>query len=139
MKDLMFAAAVSILLTFSLANMSRYNYLGNMYCAPAPVATAAFFEAGYHSKDSGGKKEKSDSPAAGTLQPEKAASSVSAKGPAGLSLPDILGAIFLLALIVTHFFLCKKGVYPESFALCNLPFRSKNRPGEDDPDRMTGQ
>lgn len=38
-----------------------------------------------------------------------------------LSLPDIIGIILFLALIVTHFFLCRKGVFPESSCLCEPP------------------
>lgn len=46
-----------------------------------------------------------------------------------LSWVDVLGIILFLALIVTHFCLCRKGVYPESSCLCEPPlWLKKMRP-----------
>ena len=42
---------------------------------------------------------------------------------------DMFGIILFLALIVTHFCLCRKGVYPESSCLCEPPlWLKKMRP-----------
>jgi hypothetical protein len=38
-----------------------------------------------------------------------------------LSLADLIGIILFFALIGAHFFMCRKGMYPESSCLCEPP------------------
>ena len=47
------------------------------------------------------------------------------KTSTGLCVADILGIFFFVEFLITHFCLCRKGVYPESFSLCSPQMKSK--------------
>ncbi len=44
-----------------------------------------------------------------------------AKSQPAMSFLDIIGVILFLALIGTHLWMCRKGVYPESSCFCEAP------------------
>ncbi len=70
----------------------------------------------------------------GTVTPTAALAAVSGQNTVGrtgsspvansrpaLSLADLIGIFLFLTLIGAHFFMCRKGIYPESSCLCEPP------------------
>lgn len=71
-------------------------------------------------------QEKSGAAAASVSKHGSAASSASETAK-GLSVADILGIFFFLALVGTHFCFCRKGIYPDSVPLCERLSRPKTK------------
>lgn len=130
MKQLVFTAGLSILLLASLTGIAP-NVQPNNAGGTSPALTSHAIEKGSAPKNSALTNGKSTKDLSGAGESGRAASSIAAKSATGLSLADILGIVFFFALISTHFCFCRKGVYPESFALCDRSAKSKRHSPEE--------
>lgn len=105
-KQMGFAAITPVFLLLASTSFASYNQIGDLGTMTPTVAAVAF----------SGQNSMPRSYVSGRTRFSSAASL-----PAGLSLVDVIGVVLFLAFIVTHFCLCRKGVYPESSALCETP------------------
>ncbi len=53
--------------------------------------------------------------------PDENSRSQAGESQQGCSVVDIVGIVLFFTLIGAHFFMCRKGVYPESSCLCDPP------------------